>query len=135
MRFLFDNNLSPHLAKAIDALCKPDGIEVRHIRDKFAGDTPDTEWIAALAAEVDWCIVSQDRLTKNPLEKEALRRSGLTAFILQKGWIALTAWEKAWRLVRWWPRIMDQARLVEGGAVFAVSVRFSGKGKFKQIML
>ena len=135
MRFLFDNNLSPHLAKAIHVLSEPHGAEVQHIRDKFASNTPDHKWINALAAEGSWCIISQDRLTKNSLEKEALRRSGLTAFILAKGWIDHTEWEKAWHLMRWWPRIMEQADLVTGGAAFEVPFRFSGKGQFKQIKL
>ena len=133
MRFFFDNNLSPYLAKAIHALCEPRGSQVWHLRQKFSGTTSDVEWINALAADGGWCVVSQDRLTKNPLEKEALRQSGLVAFIMAKGWVKYEGWEKAWRLVRWWPRIMEQANLVEGGAVFEVPIKFVGKGKFKPI--
>ena len=106
-----------------------------HLRERFAKDTPDVEWINVLAVEGDWCIVTGDRLKKNPLEREALRRSGLTAFFLTKGWANLKEWDKAWHLVRWWSRIMDQPGLVEGGAAFDVPVRFSGKGKFKQIKM
>lgn len=135
MKFLFDNNLSPRLSKAIGALCDPLGVDIQHIREKFSGNTPDVEWIGALATEGDWCIITQDRLTKKSLEKEALRRSGLIAFILAKGWSALKEWDKAWHLVRWWPRILEQAALVEGGAAFQVPVKFSGKGKFTQIRL
>ena len=36
-------------------------------------------------------------------------------------------------VVRWWPRIMEQADLVTGGAVFEVPYNFSGKGRFQQI--
>ena len=135
MRFFFDNNLSPPLAQAIGALCKPWGIEVVHLREKFAENTHDVEWIDALAQEGGWCIVTGDRLKKNPLEREALRRSGLTAFILTKGWTNLKDWDGAWHLVRWWPQIMKQADLVEGGAAFDVPVKFSGKGKFKQVKM
>ena len=98
-------------------------------------NTPDVIWIGALATEGDWCIITQDRLTKKSLEKEALRQSGLIAFILAKGWSGLKEWDKAWHLVRWWPRILTQAALVKGGAAFQVPVRFSGKGKFTQIRL
>ena len=135
MRFLFDNNLSQYLAKAIHALCEPHGVGVEHLREKFPHNVQDREWIAALGAEGGWSIVSQDRFTKSSLEKEALRRSGLVAFIMAKGWANHKEWEKAWRLVRWWPRIMEQANLVEGGAVFEVPVRFVGKGKFRPIKL
>lgn len=135
MRILIDNNLSPHLARALAALSKPHQIDVEHIRDKFKANTPDIEWIDALSADGGWTVISQDRLTRNPLEREALRRSGLIAFILAKGWTSLREWDKAWQLVRWWPRIIEQTGLVKGGAAFDVPVRFSGRGQFQQIRL
>ncbi len=129
MRYFFDNNLSIHLAHALAALCKAESVEVIHLRDKFPAAISDIEWIGALAKEGDWVVISQDRLTRNPLEKEALRRSGLTAFILVKGWARHNGWEIAARPVRWWPRIMEGAELFEGGAAFEVPWIFSGKGK------
>ena len=135
MKFFFDNNLSPYLAAAIHQLCKPHGVEVVHLRQRFPGDCADHVWISALADEGDWSIISHDRFVKNDLEKDALRQSGLVAFILSRPWSRHQEWDKAWHLVRWWPRIMNQAALIEGGAVFEVPVQFSGKGRFKQIML
>ena len=135
MRFFFDNNLSPYLAKALDALCRPGGVAVEHLRAKFPEDISDVEWIGRLAKEGEWSVITQDRLIRNPLEKLAFRQSGLTAFVLTKAWARQKYWEKAARLVRWWPRIMEQAELVEGGAAFEVPWRFSGKGKFKTLRL
>ena len=132
MKFLFDNNLPPSLAQAMAALCEHEDVEVVHLRDRFAENTTDTEWIKALSKEGNWAVISIDRFKKSPLEKEALRRSGLTAFILVKGWSDHKYWEKAAQLVRWWPRIMEQAELVQPGAVFEVPWNFSGKGKFRQ---
>ena len=80
-------------------------------------------------------MITQDRLIRNPLEREAFRRSGLTVCVLTKAWANHRNWEKAAKLVRWWPRIMEQAELVEGGAAFEVPWRFSGKGKFKTLRL
>jgi hypothetical protein len=136
VRFFIDNNLSPHLARALRALALPDGVDVQHLADKFPRDTPDATWIGALAKETEpWCIITQDRLTRSPFEKEALRQSGLTTFVLAKGWAHLSEWDKAWMLIRWWPRIMQQAGLVTGGAVFEVPVRFRGAGQFQQIRI
>ncbi len=135
MKFFFDNNLSPYLAKALDALCAPEGIAVEHLRQKFPEDISDVEWIERLAKEGEWSVITQDRLIRNPLEREAFRRSGLTVFVLTKAWANHRNWEKAAQLVRWWPRIMEQAGLVEGGAAFEVPWRFSGKGKFKTLRL
>ena len=74
-------------------------------------------------------------ILQKPLEREALRQSELIAFILAKGWSNLAEWDKAWHLIRWWARVMDQAGLVTGGAAFLVPVRFSGKGRFQQIKI
>jgi len=134
LRFFLDNNLSPHLARALNYLCIPDGIDVVHIREKFADHTPDIDWINGLAREGGWAIVTQDRLTKNPLEREALRTSGMVAFILAKQWSNHKHWDKSVQLVRWWPRIMQQADLVTSGA-FHVPWGISGKGRLEPIRL
>ena len=135
MRFILDNNLSPAYARALAALCEPDGIIVEHLRQKFPQDIQDTAWISALSKEVGWSILTQDRLIKNPLEKEALRVSGLTAFILARTWNHHKYWEKAAQLVRWWPRILEQAELVQPGAAFEIPWKFAGKGKLKALRL
>jgi hypothetical protein len=127
---LFDSNLSPALAKALHELSIGDQNEVYHLRDRFAEDTEDHVWIAALGDEGNWSIVSQDRFAKGSLEKEALRQSGITTFVLASGWSKLTHWEKAWRLVRWWPRIMDMAAIVESGA-YVVPLKVSGAARLK----
>lgn len=123
------------MAKALAALCIPEDVQVVHLRERFRANISDIEWIEILAAEQNWSVVTRDRLTKNPLEKEALRRSGLTAFILTKAWGNHTGWETATQLVRWWPRIMEQSSMVTGGAAFEVPWRISGKGKFQQLKL
>jgi len=71
VKFFFDNNLSPHLAHAIGELSKGESQPplVKHLKDKFSGNTPDHQWIDALAAEGDWVVISQDALMKNDLER------------------------------------------------------------------
>ena len=52
----------------------------------FRRDTPDQEWLATLAEEGDWVIVSGDpRITRGKHERQAWLESGLTAFFLGKG--------------------------------------------------
>lgn len=132
MRFFLDNNLPPSLAQALDSLSRPLGHQVLHLAEKFTRATPDHEWIASLAHEGDWVLITQDRLKKNDMEKRALRESNLTAFFLKKGWSDQKYWDKAWRLVRWWPLIIDQADRVQPGATFYVPLQLTGKGKFEQ---
>lgn len=132
MNFFVDNNLPPALAKALNALSYPDSHTVIHLKDKFPSDTDDTVWITDLSKEGNWIIITHDNLNKG-LEREALRRAGLLVFFLDKSWKDHRFWDKAYQLVRWWPRIIEQASGMQGGAAFKVLWNFNGKGKFEQI--
>jgi hypothetical protein len=137
VKLLLDNNLPPALARALHELTvgKWNGLhEVVHLRDRFPANTPDTEWIAALSREDGWAVITHDRLNKG-LEREALKRAGLKVFMLDSSWKNHAFWEKAIQLTRWWPRIIEQAEGLCGGAAFRVRWNFSGKGRFEQITL
>lgn len=136
MKYFFDNNLSLHLAHAVAELCKvEDSVEaVIHLRDKFAPNAKDHDWITALASEGHWAVVSQDGLRKNDLERKALRESGLIVFVLHRQWAERRHWDKAHNLVKWWPAIMEQGRRIRGGAAFRIPWRY-GAGQFEQIRL
>ena len=135
MKFLLDNNLPPALAQALNALSAKEGHQVFHLRQKFRANTPDRDWIQVLAQETDCAVISQDLFRKGQLEKQAFRECGLPIFCLSKHWSKETYWHKAWKLVQWWPLIIQQAKLIKGGAAFQVPWRFSQKGKFEQIKL
>ena len=92
MRFFFDNNLPPKLAKSLHVLLEPDH-QVVHLKDKFAANTPDEIWMTELAKEQNWVIVSGDlQIRKNPHEAQAWRVAGHTTFFLKPGWINLQFW-------------------------------------------
>ena len=76
MKFFIDNNLPPALARALNELSAPDGFTVVAERDKFPENTPDTDWISALADEGGWVVITRDKLSKG-LEREALRRAAV----------------------------------------------------------
>jgi hypothetical protein len=132
VKFFVDNNLPPPLAHALRELSKPEGHSVFHLRDRYKADTPDVDWIGELSDEGGWAVVTHDNLNKG-LEREALRQAGLLVFFLDKSWCDHKFWEKAHNLVRWWPRIIEQASGIQGGAAFKVKWNFSGKGMFEQI--
>jgi hypothetical protein len=48
LKVLIDNDLSPHIAAAINALVEPHGHHVVALRKKFAPNTEDVDWIDAL---------------------------------------------------------------------------------------
>jgi hypothetical protein len=136
VNFFCDANVSPYIARALNALCSPEHHAVVHISEKFRPDIPDIEWVTKLAAEGGWIVITHDRaMARKSAEVEALRRSGLTVFLLARAWSSQKMWDHAAALVRWWPRILEQAALVEGGAVFEVPFGFSTKKRLKQIRL
>ena len=136
MKFLFDHNLPPHLAYAINALLTPAGHSAAALRDKFGKDSDDIDWITILGKEKDWVVVSQDHFKKrNGLEKEAIRREGITVFCLKPAWASQKFWPKSANLVKWFPRTIDQSEGISGGAAFWVPWRMTSGGKFEQIKL
>jgi hypothetical protein len=134
MKFFVDNCLPPRWGPALTALSDPGKFQVVHLRQKFNADISDIDWISALASEGGWTILSGDlRITKLRHEREAWLASGLTAFFLVKGW-DFDFWEKTSRIVRWWPRILEQSGMIQPGAGFLVPVNY-GSGKFQQVPL
>lgn len=82
MRVIFDENLSPPLARALSALFEGEH-EIVHIRQKFGPRVTDTEWIARLSAEGRWIVISGDsKITKRKAEQAAFRNSRLIGFFL-----------------------------------------------------
>jgi hypothetical protein len=128
VRFFLDNHLPARLAKALQVLCAPEH-EVIHLREKFPGNTPDEEWMTALAGELDWIIVSGDiRIGKNPHEVRAWRTAGHTIFFLKPGWTNYDFWTQSYKFVKCFPDIIATARKAKSGDFFFIS----GKGKVEK---
>ena len=105
--------------------------EVIHLSDRFRRNAPDLEWISALGQ--GWYIVSIDKFNKSRgQEREALRRTGHTVYVLDPQWSKHTFWLKSARLVLWWPLVLEHARLTAGG-VFRVPWQHSSTKKFQSL--
>ena len=123
MKILLDNNLSPRIARALNALFEPDH-EVVSLRDKFPPDTSDAALIDALRREGRWVIVSGDRrITRNRAHAAAFRDSKLIGFFLSKGLYKSTVQKQAERLLALWESMELVAGRVEGGAMFELPMR------------
>lgn len=112
--------MSPHIARSLNAVTKP-YFEDRVVAlvDKFPINIKDTDWIGALATEREWCFLTADkRLSRSQVEKSAIRRAGLTGFILSPGLRKRRVVEQTARLLLQWSLISSQARMVSGGALF-----------------
>lgn len=118
MRFFFDNNLSPKLARSLDELVRPEH-QVIHLKENFPADAADVVWMRALAKESDWVIVSGDlQIRKNPHEIKAWQEAGHTTFFLKKGWIDLTFWDQAWKFAKAFPELIATAQRARKGSAF-----------------
>lgn len=125
MRFFFDNNLPPKLAKSLHVLVAPEH-EVIHLKERFPPNAPDEVWMRGLAKELDWVILSADiRITKNPHEVQAWRAAGHTTFFLKPAWTHYSFWVQAYKFVKCFPDIITAARKAKSGEFFFVS----GNGK------
>lgn len=134
MKFLFDNNLPPSLARGVAALSAgdPDIDQVVALRDKYPASSPDETWLSDLAREGGWIVISCDQFKKSKTERELLRQRGLTVFVLDPQWANHQYWDKAARLVLWWPKIVNVARLTSKTAM-RVPWKFTSKSTFEQI--
>ena len=122
MRFFFDNNLAPKLAKSLHVLVEPEH-QIVHLKDRFAANAPDETWMITLASEPKWIIVSGDlQIRRNPHEVRAWQSAGHTTFFLKPGWIELPFWTQAWKFVKCFPEILVVAQKAKSGTAFYVGV-------------
>jgi hypothetical protein len=122
VRFFLDNTLPPRFAEVLQLL--DEGNEIVHLRSRFPPETKDVDWIRRLASEGDWVIISGDiRISQNEFERREWLNSGLTAFFFAKGWTSIKLWDQAWRLIKWWPAIVEQAEKIRAGAGFVVPLK------------
>lgn len=123
MKVLIDNDLSPHIAAAINALVEPHGHRVIALRSEFPSDTEDLFWIEALGREVGWTVVSGDaNITRRVAERNAWRQAGLVGFFLAPGWRKLDPLIQTARLLMWWDKLVAQTDLIKGGAIFQLPI-------------
>lgn len=133
MKAQIDENLPPSLARAIDAIARNYDHEVVHVRDFVASGTTDLDVFDAAIERGIRVHVTQDHHHRKPAERDAIARLGLTVFVLAKGWSTLGQYDRAARLLEWWPKMMQQAELVQPGAMFRVPHARASGGRLAQI--
>jgi hypothetical protein len=122
VKFFFDNNLAPKIAKGLNGFVSPDH-QVIHLKERFSANTNDIDWMRKLAQEEDLIIVTADvRIGKNPQEVEAWKQAGHTIFFLKPGWTDMMFWVQAQKFTKCFPSIIEKARHAERGSSFIVSV-------------
>lgn len=127
MKLLFDNNVSPRVARAIGHLLD-DGSTSIPLRDKFPASVKDIEWISALGSEGGWSVISGDlRITKNRAERQAWLGTDLVGFFMEPSLARLPPYEQTARLLFKLPLIEAQVRLISGPALFSLPIGNSSR--------
>jgi PIN like domain len=113
MRFFFDRNMSPRLARMIDVYDIEHTVRHHDEDPRFHKQTPDTEWMRTLAGDDPaWVVVSGDgRILRNKAERAVLREANLTFFYLTAQWTHMKVYEFAWKFLKVWPVLIDNADL------------------------
>jgi hypothetical protein len=130
-----DENLSPALARALNSLVEADDHQVIHVNELVPRGAPDIDLFAAVTKAGIHIHITQDHHHRKQIERDAIARTGLVVFVLNKGWTTQPHFEKAARLIQWWPRIVEHAEAMSPPAVFRVPWHKAGKGKFEQIRI
>ncbi len=115
MKLLLDHNLSPRLARCLQALFV-DGHVILPLREKFPVNVSDIEWITTLDREGGWAVLTKDlRIRTRPHERAALDRSRIVYFFLARSWGKSTVEDAAARLIRLVPKMAAQTELADRG--------------------
>lgn len=135
MIFFFDANFPGPLARAVQLITEPKKKQYTVIihDDWFAAGTPDVEWLNDLARRPDPkpIVVGGDgAILRRPAEAAALRESGLSYFLLVKGFPELTLYEQASKFFHAWPFILDLAAKLRVPTVFEISVNGKVEKRF-----
>ena len=124
---MIDENLSPKVARAVLAITAArSGFEVGHVRDHHGPGTDDTVWIRAFAEADGNVIISGDpNILQHWPNLVAYIESGLISFFPPKAFDRFQGYAKAAFLLRWWPCIIEKAKISERGDCWRMPLTWS----------
>ena len=131
MKVQLDENLSPALARALNAVCAVDDHEVIHVTDYAKGSKDELLFALAVQAGIE-VHITQDHHFRRGVEKETISRVGLIVFVLASGWNDMEHYQKAAWLIEWWPKIIALAALTAPGGIYIVPACNARRGRIKQ---
>ena len=109
VKVLFDHNMPPVIARALDELIRPDGHEAWPLKDRFSSSVTDVAYLTALGKEGNWIVISKDVANaKRPPERAAILQSGVIAFYLAPSVQKLRINEQAATILWQWDKMVVQ---------------------------
>ena len=131
MKFFFDANFPRGIARAVSEVtaAKRD-IDIELHDDVFDPGTKDQVWLSQLGRLKEKPIVigGDGAILRRKAEAEALRESGLTYFLLAKGFTNLNVYAQASLFFKYWPRILEVAKSERSPCIYEIAIN----GKIKK---
>jgi hypothetical protein len=122
---MVDNNISFTIAHCLQPIFPEH--RIISLRERFAANTKDVDWIATLDSDGGWAVLTKERRLKTrPHERLALDRSKIVYFFLTGARLKMSVPDTAWRLIRLVPTMDKQVALTESG-LFDLPVNATSK--------
>jgi len=126
MKFYFDENITPQIARALAILQepRPEKIEVFTIKDVFGKGTADEEWIPIVAAE-DGIVITQDfNIQRTRHQRELYRKHGLgVVFFKPPSKTGFDYWTMINKVIEAWPKIKKVAKRERKPFAYVIKAR------------
>ena len=111
VKVLFDHNMPPSLARALNSVIEISGHEAFALRDKFPTNISDIDYFTELGKESGWIVISKDIANaKRGPERRAILNSGVLAFYLAKSVQKQSITEQAATILWQWDRLVEQRK-------------------------
>lgn len=132
MVIYIDENLSPHLARALHILEEREPrskrCSVYCIQDKFEKGYKDIELIPIIGSEKAIWITQDKHILKRKAELQLILKHKIGLFILRPYWSRARHWEKVVLIISQWQTIKELGKEKKPFAF-----RIDGNGKFEKV--
>jgi hypothetical protein len=127
VKVLFDHNMPPIIARALNVLVAAEGHEAHALRDKFDTKIDDISYFKALGEDDDWIVISKDvaNARRTP-ERNAILKSGVLAFFLAPSVQKLRINEQAATILWQWDKLVTQRENLRNG-LFLIPINKGSK--------
>jgi len=111
VKFYFDENWAPRIARALQILEQDQDIEIRNIMDDFGEGIADEDWIPRIGENKGLVITHDYNITRIRQQRELCKRYNLGIFIFKppskKGY---KYWKMVEALINSWQNILQIAK-------------------------
>ena len=122
MIFIFDENFSDKLTRGLQQIYETKLYSIKHLAyDLGFGGVADPRWLPQLPKNEQSILLTKDyHIQRRPHERKAWADAGLITFFFKEGWFYELGDEQSWRMVRWFPVIVETTSRAKIGDVYQV---------------